>query len=370
MTHAHTTGHWLRWCGWLAALALLLGGALLARAQDDAITMPDLVGLGVPQAAAELNRAGLRLGAQLNEVWTPASPFAPGTVAAQSVPPGAAVSPGAEIDLTVLRPSTARLIYDDNDLTVVNLTDQDLSIRGLRFVTREGAAASFNATRWANDLRARQCVQVWSVSRNGPKGLPECRLIQNWLSTTNRDSHFWTQVSGARLFEVVVDETPVMSCPAAPPNSENSPVTCDFYLPSGGVGDVLEYIYFTYTAERLVAMNPSEDGWMRFNQTTIFNPARDRALLGDRFRISAVLFGRPDIVANINLLAPGQCILFHLEDVPAQPLPQDCDVIYQQALPADARFWLADFQMEGREGRRFTCAGATEGRRTICVMPR
>lgn len=56
---------------WLCGLVGFLLIAGTARAQD--VSVPDLTGLNVPQAAALLNRAGLRLGAENVAAWRPAS---------------------------------------------------------------------------------------------------------------------------------------------------------------------------------------------------------------------------------------------------------------------------------------------------------
>jgi len=95
-------------------LALMLGvlallGAQAALAQDT-VTVPDLTGMALPQAAAALNRSGLLLGAENNEGWTLASGLPQNVIAAQSVPAGQSAARGTAVDVTILRAPNAVLI--------------------------------------------------------------------------------------------------------------------------------------------------------------------------------------------------------------------------------------------------------------------
>ena len=111
-------------------IGLVLAGAT-ASAQDDPVTVPDLTGLNVPQAAAELNRAGLRLGVELGDAWTESSPTPPNTIGDQSTPPRETLPFGTEVDVTVLTTATLTLLYDDNDITLINSTAAPLETTGL-----------------------------------------------------------------------------------------------------------------------------------------------------------------------------------------------------------------------------------------------
>src|SRR5690606_24498911 len=101
-------------------------------------------------AAATLNRAGLKLGAEHNVEWTAESGQERNRVGGQSLAPGASVEQGTVIDITVLRAPNAALIYDDNDLTLVNLVGGNININNLTFNAVDGSGASFAASRWAN----------------------------------------------------------------------------------------------------------------------------------------------------------------------------------------------------------------------------
>ncbi len=349
---------------------LLFAVAPLA-AQTELVTVPDLTGMNVPQAAAALNRAGLRLGVQTAAGWNVESGVPENTISGQSVASGEQVVRGAAIDVTVLRSANVRLIYDDNDLTLVNLSTELIDLRGVTFTVVEGSSASFAATRWANDLRGAQCVQVWSVGRNGPKEVEGCESIQAWLVTNNPAEHFWTQTGGALRFSVVQDGVERAVCDAAPPNSQDQPVQCDLFLSSAVAAETTPYIYFAYTVSALAVINTSVDRWMPLGQAVVINNNPNLTVPGATLTLGdATLFGSPDIVANIALLAPGQCLLFtdSSADVDA---PQACDVIAGLDVAPMLTFWSVDFQYVSlSDGQRRACPAATPERLTLCVLPR
>lgn len=352
-------------------LVLLITGLTVSSVYaQEAVTVPDLTGLSAPKAAAELNRLGLRLGAQASQSWTADSGVPENTIGSQSVEAGSSADPGTAIDVTILRSANIRLIYDDNDLTVVNLTPRALDISGINFATSEGSAASFSANRWTSELKPNQCVQVWSINRNGPKGLPECESIQAWQVTTNAGNHFWTAANGVAKFDVKQGDGVLTTCNAA--SAPEQPMACEVYLVSSEQSDVAEFVYFVYTTDQFVAANPSENEWMRLNQTKLYNANPNQSQLGANFNLGTrEMFGNPDILADVRRLAPKQCLLFKSDAAAADaPLPETCDVIAQRDLPAAELFWLNDFQIESRNGTKFTCTAAVEGKRTICVMPR
>src|SRR3954463_11504474 len=87
---------------------------------QDTIQVPDLTGMNVPQAAAALNRAGFALGNETGEAWTAESGLQQNRIKSQSVAAGQTAPSGSAIDVTVLRSPNVALVYDDNDLTLVN----------------------------------------------------------------------------------------------------------------------------------------------------------------------------------------------------------------------------------------------------------
>jgi len=177
-------------------LFFCLSSAFTISAQD-AVTVPDLAGLNGPQAGAALNRAGLRLGTQNALGWTDASGVAPDTISTQSLAAGSTAAPGTAVDVTILRTLNLALVYDDNDLTAINLTDSAINLGGLSFSAKEGTTASFAATRWIGTFQPYGCGQVWPINRSGAKEVAGCDVsTTTWISTNKSDAHFWTATNG------------------------------------------------------------------------------------------------------------------------------------------------------------------------------
>jgi hypothetical protein len=344
-------------------LLLMLILVPLTLAQDNIV--PDLTGLNVPQAAARLNAVGARLGLVSGEPWTAESGLPQNSVAAQSVPPDTAIEYGTVVDLLVLRSPNALLIYDDNDLTLVNQTGTPISLNGITFRALDGNQAAFNASRWSQALREDRCAQVWSVGRNGPKGLDECRFIEHWLVTGNSGEHFWTGAGGTTQFALLQDGVERARCPVA------NPGTCEFYLSAEGTGgDVTEYVYFAYTEDRLAVINTSEDRWMPLAGLVVRNNYVPP--LGAAVNIASPdLFGNPNTVATIERLAPGQCLLFTNSSPEAQTPPQPCDVVARLDVGPSVIFWGAEFPVESiTDSAPRSCPAATPGSTTLCILPR
>lgn len=357
---------------WMVVLVWMVGLVMIpASAQDgDPVVVPDLTGLNVPQAAAALNRVGLAVGRENPVAVTEG--VTPNLISGQSVAPGQTAPAGSAIGVDIPRNANVRLFYDDNDITMMNLRNQNIPLGEVIFEVVEGTqAASFEALAWADQLRGRRCAQLWSVSRGEPKDVQGCRSIQRWQTTNNPARHFWTTSSGARTFRVMQGETERALCQAATPSAANSPLSCEFYLPSvGGGNDVTAYIYFAYNDDKLAVFNNSADQWMPVNTTPIANALADPAPFGREFRLNRALFGRPDIVANINRLAPGQCLLFINSAAPDAEPPQACDVIATYTVEPSQRWWTANFEVLTTDNRRRTCNAATPDKLTLCIMAR
>lgn len=356
----------------LLCLALLLT-TQVAFLQEAAITVPNLVGMNVPQAAATLNRSGLAMGGQINAGWTAESGLLQNTIGAQSYPADQPVPPGTPIDVTVLRSPNVALIYDENDLTILNNTNATLDFNGLLFGVAEGAApAAFAATRWTGALPAGGCAQLWSVLRSAPKDVEGCARINNWLTSVNNTAeHFWTALNGVVTFSVVYNGFQNATCPAAPAGAQ--PMRCDVYLPVGAAVEVTPYVYFAYTPERLIVFNRSPDKWMPLDATPVINLNPNVTVPEPQINLSdPTVVSRINPVANLALLAPNQCLLFTNNTALELPnLPEQCDIIGQGNLDPNLIFWSASFDIVSvTDGRRRTCAAATAGRLTICVMPR
>jgi len=354
-----------------AILILLLMGQLIIFAQET-VTMPDLTGLSVPEAAAQLNSLGLASGTETAVDISDANGVEVGFITTQSVAANTDVEIGSVIDIGVVRTANAILIYDDNDLTVVNTTNNVADVTGLRFVAIEGDnPASFAATRWASNVREHRCLQVWSIPRNNAKSLDECENIQHWLTTNTTGEHFWTATNGVTTFSVVEDGIERAQCPAADEGTQDAPLRCEFYLAgASSADDIAPYIYFAYTTEAIIAYNPTPNRWMPTDRTTItnLNPNLTNPgvtlVMGD-----PELFQNPEIVADITQLAPEQCIML-TAGVDNPTMPQECNVIAQRTLDANIAFWLADFEIDSATDTQVhTCPAAVAGQPTICIVP-
>ncbi len=339
-----------------------------AGAQDS--TVPDLTGLGVPQAAALLNRNGLKLGAQTGEPWTEASGQAANTISAQAIAPGQVVAPGTAVDVTVLRSPNVLMVYNQEVITLINQTGAALDLTAIQFNTVDASTpASFPASNWAATLDpGDRCAQLWAVSRTGPERPPACSGVDRWLSTVNPSVHFWIGEAGATHFNVVQGGIERAVCETAAAGGAQ----CSFYVPSDAAGaDVTTYVYLAYTTERLVVLNQTADRWMPLSGINIYNYNPKVSVPGAELPIGdPALFGNPDTVANITRLAPGQCLLYSNSNQDAAYPPQDCDVIARLDINPDLIFWAANFELGSSDGQRHTCPAATEGKLTVCIMPR
>lgn len=360
---------------WMRLRIFLIIGLLLVifpvQAQDAQVTVPDLTGLTLPKAASLLNSLGLNLGSELAVEWNAASGLPENTITEQSIASNTAATSGTSIDVGILRVPNMVLIYDDNDLTLVNTTANVADLTGLRFTSVAGSPASFGAAaRWASNISENRCTQVWSIPRGQSKKIDGCKDIQNWLTTNTTGEHFWTQTSGVQEFAVIDDGVQRITCPAALSGSQDSPLRCAFYLDGANSGqDNTFYYYFAYTTDAMILLNPSEDKWMPTNRSTIYgtNAVSAPMVLGDIVTWGAN-FEVP--VGDLTRLAPNQCLLMTTASaIGAQP-PEACTPIAQQAQGPQATFWLSAFEIESaNDGQRHTCPAATAGRLTRCIVP-
>lgn len=359
------------WLFGLFSISLVLMTSLsLTIAQDTPV--PDVTGLTIPEAVATLNAAGFRLGSQTASPQADSPEQVPGTIISQSVPAETSAEAGTGIDVTVLSNARMTLIYDDNDLTLINQAGSVIDLTGLVFGSADGTRR-FVGNEWRSTLDNATCTQIWSISRREPKQVDGCESIF-WLTTNNPDNHFWIQANGVTQFTVTQNGQLLATCDTAPPSSQNAPLTCEFFVISNSISaDVTDYIYFAYTRDRFTVINTSATAWMPLTETPIynFNPQITNPgvslILGD-----PALFQNPDTVADITRLAPGQCVMLTLTPLTNAEPPQDCWVVAQRDLDSSVAFWLAPFELESPQSLegRATCPAATENRLTQCIMPR
>lgn len=347
-------------------LILLTISGWAAHAQSDGVTVPDLTELNVPLAVSRLNDAGLLQGSEQARRWRAEDGIQPGRIVEQTPAPGSVVVPGTAVSYTVLRDVNAALVYDDNDLTLVNLGALPLDLSNVSFASLDGAAAGFNATRWTNILQPGNCVQVWSIGRTGPKSIEGCARMQFWLTTNNPQEHFWTGQGGTTSFAISQGESVRALCPVT------SAGRCDLYLNEmGAAGEQTSFVYFEYTPDWLVIQNVTSEQWMTLEGFTIFNNAVPQRGLGVSVS-DASLYTYRNPVAQVGRLAPGQCLVFTSSAMAETTLAlPDCSVVGQLTIDSNLRFWSADFEMSSlTDGRRRSCPSAQIDVVTICIMPR
>lgn len=335
---------------------LLFVQAVLAQ---ETVTVPDITGMSAPAAAALLNDAGLRLGTETAVGWTAESGLEPNTISQQSLAPGQSAARGSAVDVTVLRAPNVAMIYDDNDITLANLNAGTLSLGNITFNAVDGSqATAFTAGRVpASQIDTGECAQVWSVGRVEPKRLPECTGSIFWLTTNNRTEHFWTGANSTTQFAVYQDGIQRAVCTVANPGS------CTFYLSGGGSSEVTEYVYFAYTRDKFILYNQSPDQFMPLPGLQIFD-AR-----GSGYPITTPGAYGDAVIADVTRLAPGQCI--HILNNAEGGPPQPCNVVAEASVNLDYIFWYEAFTMTSlTDGEQRTCPGATEGRLTLCILPR
>jgi hypothetical protein len=331
----------------------------IAVAQEDSVTVPDVTGMNAPLAASELNRAGLNVGNITAIEWTADSSFPQNTVGDQFPKSGETVTRASSVDLVVLSSPNALAIYDDNDLTLVNQTGGLLSLGGISFVSLDGNSQTlFRANRWSGSLENGDCGQVWSVGRNGAKAIDECGSI-SWLTTNDSAQHFWTGANGATQFAVLQDGVQRGVCPIV------NPGRCQFFLAAAAQAESTEYVYLAYTREQFLIFNQSADKWMALGDVKFGNETENSPLVVES------LFMSPSGIGNYTQLAPGQCIMYTNQlNGPFDPL-QSCDVIGVAFLNQDPFFADQGFSiLSATDALSHRCPGATEGRLTVCILPR
>ena len=347
----------------MSTIFLLAAQLVLGQATE---TVPDVTGMSVPAATAALNRVGVAVSNEISSPPSSADNASPNTVIAQSLAPGTAVEAGATIDLTVLRAPNVLLIYDNNDLTLVNQTGSDLDLGGISFQSVDGNGATFAANQWGNVLHAGNCAQIWSIRRNGSKAVSECQSIEHWRSTINSSNHFWTGADGTTRFSISQNGVERGTCTVA------NPGRCEIYLPSNQTGssDLTDYVYIVYTQDRLAVINNTDNLWMPLRGLAFLNntvePRGQAVVLAD-----ASLYGsHRNQAADLQRLAPGQCILFTNSPETQSP-PQPCDVIAWLAVDPRLIFWAADFPVESvSDHRDHTCPAGKPDQMVLCIMPR
>ena len=342
---------------WICLLILNLFFAMSPLAQDANLTVPDLAGLNVPEAAAVLSRAGLHVGQERIIAIDPASSDPENIIIEQLPAAGEMVDPKTAVDIGVTRRTNSYLQYDDNDLTLVNTAAGLLDLNEVLFSGGSTNAAEFSPSAWAATLTEKQCGQIWSVARLSSKEIDGCSVIL-WMTATSSNQHFWTQTGGVEEFSVIQNGEVRATCPAAPVGSQDAPLRCDIAFDIVYPDEHVNYIYIAYTTDRLIIHNQTLDRWMELNETSL------RDSTGREIDLSALDVFNTE--ARPSRLAPGECILF-AADANAQP-PESCHLIGSVVM--DTQFWLEPFRVIGRDDYPRVCEAAETDTLAICVMLR
>lgn len=352
----------------IAILFLSLLFIIPVYAQETSV--PDIAGLNLPQAAAALNRAGLRLGMQSPQPMTALDAVSPNTIASQSPDAGSLTAYGASVDVFVWSAANITLIYDDNDLTMINRTGGNLNLGNISFNSVDGSKR-YTANNWRGSMEVGDCAQIWSIARREPKNVDGCSESMYWRTTNDPNEHFWTATSGATAFVVVQDGVERAQCEAAPQNSQDRPVSCEFFVVSSvDAAETTPYIFFAYTTDRFAVINNTDDAWMPLSPNIYnFNPNVPQGVsltLSD-----AALFQNVDILGDFRRLAPNQCLMLTVNPLTDAEPPQPCDVLAQRALDASVAFWTSPFEVDStNQTGRSQCPAANPDRLTLCILPR
>jgi hypothetical protein len=332
--------------------------------------IPPVIGLNVPQAAAVLHRAGLTLGALEHRLMpndTGSSSLPVGRVIGQMPDAGSAADVGYEVSLVVELPANVAVIYDDNDLTLLNLTGREIDLAS---VSISGGGQVLSGSRWrAARLPSGRCVQAWSISRAVSKPVEGCEDIGAWFATLDRTAHVWMSPEAAQ-FELSIAGVPVMTCPTAPTTTLETPLRCAGYWSAQADGqNVARFLYLAYTMDALVARNPSSDYWMYLDRPLETGSGQVVHLSAADWYESVLPAILSENAGKMLRLAPEECAWLRAADSSEVGLPQACGLIAAEGVQ-DAPFWREDFSLMGFDGVRRACAAAVSGRLTICVLQR
>lgn len=350
----------------ICVLGLLLSVVWLpiAQSQEDEVAPPDVVGMGVPQAAAALNAAGFQVGRVEGVEWTEQSAQDVNTVSAQHSDPDTL----RLVHLEVLREYNVRLRYDlaerlipdEHWFVLYNLSSEPLYVADLRFVATSDESVALDRHDWGwtvDEILEDRCLQILpsvvdsNSSRNfiRPNDCPELRQA---YSETNPQRQFWISDDGQGQFHVLQEGLHRATCDIAAEE-------CLLWIsPQDATLDVTEYSYFVYDAQALYVVNRSEDKWMRLGAITV----QDDLPFADFFQ-------EPSI-ASLDFLAPGQCARLDAGGSIPQS-PASCDVVASASLGGEAVFWREGFAVQNARNadNPFACPAAAEDGQTACLVP-
>lgn len=321
--------------------------------------IPDLAGLTLPQAAAELTALGLQIGVVEDVEWNEAAGD-PNTISEQTPSAGEAIGSTAVVDVQVSRIYNIEFLYDNNDLNLHSLDETDINIAHLQLVPVHSTENVWAGRDWSvRRLEADQCLQILAFASRSPiTDIQECDGIQRWFATRQVENHFWLS-DEASEFLVIQDGIVRATCPTTTATTTTRQ-RCLAYLLSGDVSeDTTAFAYFVYDDTQLFVVNRSSDAWMPVNlldltNIDLFDPA---------------WFDSPPNDALLRL-APGHCLRYGDEPFVGNS-PLDCAVIADIELSSGEVFWRSGFRLTSRmDDEQRECPEVGNDSSTVCFVPR
>jgi hypothetical protein len=323
--------------------------------QTEVPTMPNLSGLTVPQAHTLLYERGLELEPII--VSTNSGTGRLNSIIDQSLAAGEVINEGTVISVTVLREYNLELIWESQDqgdeaFTIVNLTESLINLEQLLFEKADGSRR-LDTNLWPNELRERQCIQLWPFEVTDGFQLPECNFLQGGgiLSVLNESQQFWR---GEGSFYVSQEGLRRAECQILDGR-------CQIWVSPSAISEEFSpYVFLTYNPHELIIHNRSESEWLPLNQLALNDsPALNDVREWDVFRFSETM----------PFLAPNQCVRF--SDSFTNSLVNCIEIASRELAQAEI-FWRSDFTVHSLHlgDVSKTCPAALGDMPTICLLLR
>ncbi len=252
------------------------------------------------------------------------------------------------------------LLYDEARFSIVNVSEEEVSLLGLAFVSGNppDAVSRFEAYSWTNEttsLGPGECVQLVFGLERGPARPSACNRLLSWRATRQIDFAFWLVGLGEdgsfRVFQgsrlLAECESGVGSCPVdALPDP-----------PTVLVGNLMLY----YTPETLVIFNDAANTEPPLKGLVIVPSG------GEPLDLSDVEWETILLSWNSETLASGQCLMIYQGDTPSGEPAMRCEVVAHAGL--ETAFWRSRFEVVGSVlGRTGLCAAARADVASLCVV--
>jgi hypothetical protein len=253
------------------------------------------------------------------------------------------------------------LVYNGKTITLLNLSQTNLSLNGMVF-WRAGGEVKYKATTLASVLKPGQCAQLWTaeVKQQLDKS-PECGQRLRWQKLGRPDTYFWIGESDNEFFRPQFGGTTLTLCPA----SRGDVLRCEFHIPQDGNMPQFPTLNDPATGLPMPAgMQVAYDN----NQLWIGNLTPDTALPTRSLRIfysinKQEIEWAPDTATwDIGKwegrgLLPNQCIVLYKDASKVTPL-LPCAPIARTVV--NDPIWQMKFEVLGpREDRRSLCGSDT-----------